>query len=291
MCLLGSWIFPATALAPITMGEIVWLSSSEAAFTISLNLGSSEFSTSRFATNRIRFALRAMLVAPATSIWGWWLAMATRHLSKSFLMASSDASSRDLVSMASSTRPIHISILWMRKHGHLQPRCIHISNNPHLSFSLHCQSTDFSWSQNVHMQLDCLDFSAEYEQQIPPKKTAQLLLSYNICWKQGWGNRKYLYSMTGEAYKRIETINRDILVVLSLLLTWQQPGFPPPCSCWQCRQLQPSLLWRRACWRGSQSWRPFPQRPTHDQIKQLSKRLVKNKTTLFPISITPPIEA
>lgn len=103
----GSWIFPATALAFITIGEIVWLSSSDAAFTISLNLGSSEFSTSLLATRRIRLALRAMLVAPATSIWGCWLDMATWHLSKSFLMASSEASSRDLVSMASSTNPKH----------------------------------------------------------------------------------------------------------------------------------------------------------------------------------------
>ena len=61
--------------------------------------------TSRFATRRIRLARRAMLVAPATNIWGWWLAMATRHLSRSFLMASSEAFNRDLVSMASSTKP------------------------------------------------------------------------------------------------------------------------------------------------------------------------------------------
>ncbi|KAJ8406733.1 hypothetical protein AAFF_G00296490 [Aldrovandia affinis] len=84
---------------------MVLLSSSEAVFTASRNLGSSEFSTSRLATSRMRLARRAMLVAPATSIWGWTLAMATRHLSRSFLMASSDASNRDLVSMASSTKP------------------------------------------------------------------------------------------------------------------------------------------------------------------------------------------
>ncbi len=100
-----SCMLPATALAFMTIGEMVLLSSSDAAFTVSLNLGSSEFSISRFATSRIRLARRAMLVAPATSIWGWWLAMATWHLSRSFLMASSDAFSRDLVSIASSTRP------------------------------------------------------------------------------------------------------------------------------------------------------------------------------------------
>lgn len=101
----GCWMFPATALASITMGEIVLLSSSEAAFTISLNLGSSEFSTSLLATRSIRLARLAMLVAPATSIWGWTFAIATRHLSMSFLMASSEASRSDLVSIASSTKP------------------------------------------------------------------------------------------------------------------------------------------------------------------------------------------
>lgn len=170
--ILGSWIFPATALAPITIGEIVWLSSSEAAFTTSLNFGSSEFSTSRFATRRMRLALRAMLVAPATNIWGWWLAMATRHLSRSFLMASSEASSRDLVSIASSTnpkKPRHMDIgfnTWVFKR--VQSRKFRVFTARHLSFSPHCQSTDSSWFQNAHRPLDYQGFSTEYGQQIRP---------------------------------------------------------------------------------------------------------------------------
>ncbi|KAL0617831.1 hypothetical protein AAY473_014699 [Plecturocebus cupreus] len=57
----GSEMFPATAFASITIGEMVLLNSSEAAFTASRNLGSSEFSTSLLATSRIRLARRAML--------------------------------------------------------------------------------------------------------------------------------------------------------------------------------------------------------------------------------------
>lgn len=100
-----SWMFPATALASMTIGEMVCDRMSDACLTVSRNRGSSEFSTSLLATSSTRLARLAMLVAPATSIWGWTLAMATLHLSMSFFMASSEASNRDLVSMASSTKP------------------------------------------------------------------------------------------------------------------------------------------------------------------------------------------
>lgn len=175
--LLGSWIFPATALAFITIGEIVWLSSSDAAFTTSLNLGSSEFSTSRLATRRMRLALRAILVAPATSIWGWWLVIATRHLSRSFFMASSEASSRDLVSMASSTKPRHpqgtTGSYTRTRIWNDVPAVFRVFTAPYLSFFLHCQSTGSSWFQNVHMLLGCRGFSAKCEQQIPPNRKGE----------------------------------------------------------------------------------------------------------------------
>ncbi len=158
-------MFPATALAAITMGEIVLPSSSEAALTSSLNLGSSEFSTSRLATRRTRLARRAMLVAPATNIWGWTLAIDTLHFSMSFLMASSDASKRDFVSMASSTRPeIEILNIW-KNFKRFDVAFYVIWVFAYWSFFQCCQSIGSSWSQSVHMQPGCQGSSAKYVQQ------------------------------------------------------------------------------------------------------------------------------
>ena len=87
-------------------------------------------------------------------------------------------------------------------------------------------------------------------------------------------------------HRNKETSIHVILVVLCLLLTWRQPGFPPLCSCWQCQQQRPSLLWRQAYWRGSQSWQPFLQIPTCNHMKQLTKGLLTNNTTRFPLIYT-----
>lgn len=117
------------------------------------------------ATRRTRLARRAMLVAPATNIWGWTLAIATRHLSMSFLMASSDASKRDFVSMASSTRPeIKILNIWKNfKIFYVVFYVIWVF--AYWSFFQCCQSIGSSWSQSVHMQPGCQGSSAKYVQQ------------------------------------------------------------------------------------------------------------------------------
>lgn len=83
----------------------------------------------------------------------------------------------------------------------------------------------------------------------------------------------YIAEHTNRVRDTVETPQCNILVVLSLLLTWQQPGCPPLCSCWPCQPQRPSLPWRPACWRGSQSLRLSHQRPARGPIKQSSKKV------------------